>query len=366
MQDGPSLFLTFPAAAGARSQRPDDDGAWFCLDGHLWLPRPPDLTTWAAPAKGSPPTATATEITFDLPTLRLQAATAPPARWSTVPEAQDLLDRVLSHLRRALATVSPAPRGALPGAAAVAMPLPALDWPDPVSGWFARLVRWLRRRTAVLTGTLARARMRSTNQRRNAALRQFEAGLAPAAPDTPTDDGLPHAVLARLARRIARLEQPMAVQAALTMAPDRAHVTVEMAQSGRIDLVAGIGTLQRRHDGLDLVRLDGDARDQAIRSHLLARLVAVARCAEAASVTPPRHLSATLALADLPETRAACLTVGPRGWGLGLAELALVLPEVPDDMPAGLSFRMLPADRAKGLAAFHLARAAAAAQDGPA
>ena len=150
--------------------------------------------------------------------------------------------------------------------------------------------------------------------------------------------------LARFVQRIAGLVQPMPVQVALSMAQDRATVAVEMAQSGRIDLLAGISTVQRRADGIAVIRLDGAAREQALTAHLLTRLVVVARCFEASWVGALPRLSVTLTLADLPGTLRACLTVGRQGWGFALAGLALRLPEVPAAMPEGVSLRMVPVD----------------------
>ena len=352
MHAEPRFSLTVAAAGDARTVRPTDDaaaGGWFCLDGHLWLRKIPGLSVTAALAKGGDPKKTeTTEITFDLETLRLQASGATPSNWARVPEAQALVDRVAGHVDRALTAAIPQAHGPLPspGATLAALPLPELDWPEPVRGKLARAILWLRRRTDLLGSTPRQARARRANTARNRALLQFDAGLVRLAPDavqeampTPDQD------VVRFAQRVAGLVQPMEVQIALTMAQDRTTVEVEMTQAGRIDLLAGVSAMQRTHSGLDVIRLDGTAREGAIAAYLLARLVIVARCFEASWVAAKPRLSITLTLDDLPGTLRACLTVGAQGWGFALAELALRLPELPAAMPEGLSLRMLPVHR---------------------
>ena len=352
MQSDREIGLTVAAAGDVRTTRPTDDAAsdgWFCVDGHLWLRKVPDLVATAVLARiGNPKALETIEITFDLNALCIRSTGATPAGWAKVPEAQALIDRVATHVDRALARVSPSASGPLPGTGAtlVALPLPDLVWPDPVRGRLARGWRWLRRRLVWPGGRARRkAKARSDNVTRNLMLMKFDAGLQHPAPEgTPAAIPAPIPDLARFVQRLAGLVQPMEMQVALSVAQDRAAVAVQIAQAGRIDLLAGVSTLVRRADGIGVIRRDGAARERALAAYLVTRLVVVARCFEAswAGAKPP--LSVTLTLADLPGTRQACLTVGAQGWGFGLAELALGLPNLPQPMPDGLSLRLLPVD----------------------
>jgi len=349
MADMPEVQFCLAAAGDVRFDRPtgtEAKGGWFCLDDHLWIRRPPILEgTVKLPLADNLKTVVNTEVSFKLRTMTLRSSGLSPANWANVPEGQALIAGVASHIDRHLARARASARGPLPDAAPTLTDaaLPQLEWPDPQRGRISRVVHTLKRWMIWPGVATYQARMRTQNRDRNLILKPFdiaedrtEAGAL--LPDTP----LPDHRLARFVQRLQGLIQPMDTQVALSLAPDLMSVDLDVAQTGRIDLLTGVSAFNRTQSGLEVLRLEGADRDVAINAYVLKRLVVLARSFEASWEGPMPRLSVRLTLAGLPETRIAQLLVEARGWGFGLAQLAVGLPTIPVHFPDGIALRLDP------------------------
>ena len=349
MADMPEVQFCVAASGDARSDRPtgtEAKGDWFCLDDHLWIRRPPILeATIKLPLADNPKTAVNTEVVFKLRTMTLRSSGLSPASWANVPEAQALIAGVVSHIDRHLARATTSARGPLPDAAPTLTDaaLPQLEWSDPQRGRISRVVHTLKRWMIWPGMTTYQARMRTQNRDRNLILKPFgtvedrtEAEVLP--PDTL----LPDRRLARFVQRLQGLIQPMESQVALAWSADLGFVDLHVAQTGRIDLLTGVSASNRTQSGLEVLRLEGADRDVAINAYVLTRLVVLARSFEASWEGAMPRLAVRLTLAGLPETRVAQLLVETRGWGFGLAQLAVGLPTIPVHFPDGIALRLDP------------------------
>jgi len=349
MADMPEVQFCVAASGDARSDRPtgtEAKGGWFCLDDHLWIRRPPILeVTVKLPLADNPKTVVNTEVSFKLRTMTLRSSGLSPANWANVPEAQALIAGVASHIDRHLAQAGASACGPLPDTAPTLTDaaLPQLEWPDPQRRLISRVVHTLKRWMIWPGVATYQAGMRTQNRDRNLILKPFDiAEDRTEAEALPPDTLLPDRRLARFVQRLQGLIQPMESQVALAWSADLGFVDLHVAQTGRIDLLTGVSAFNRTQSGLEVLRLEGADRDVAINAYVLTRLVVLARCFEASWEGAMPRLSVRLTLAGLPETRMAQLLVEARGWGFGLAQLAVGLPTIPVHFPDGIALRLDP------------------------
>lgn len=352
MSDGFELRFCVAAAGDVRSHRPtgpEAKGGWFCLDGHLWIRKPPVLLA----AVMLPPTDNAgktlkTDVTFKLKTMALAPSEVSATTWAKVPEAQALIDGVARHIDTYLRRAIPSARATLPDAAPTLkdISLPPLVWPDSPTGRISRTIQALKRRLIWPGVATYQDKMRKQNRARNLLLKPFDITDHRAEEEVLRPDAL--SLDQRLDRFVQRLEglmQPSDMDVVLTSAPDLASVDLDIAQTGRLDLLTGGSFFCRTYGGLDVLRLEGAERDAAIIAYVTTRLVVLARSFEASWTGPMPRLSVRLTLSGLPETHRAQLTVEPRGWGFGLAEFTVELPAIPVHFPDGIVLRVDPVEK---------------------
>ena len=344
METEPQMRFVVAASGGLRSALPEGakgGGDWVCLDGHLWMktPRMAEATAML-PKLDDPKTLVLTEIKLDMATLALRSSGGAVANWAKVPEAQALITGVSQQIDRAVAQAIPVARAALPDAAPslATSVLSEMNWPIPARGKLGRALGWLRGRVKWPILQPNHSTKRKRNLDRNRALQRLDVAIAGFdALDEVSSLPPPDQRLARFVQRLKGASHPMQTAFALTMAEDHSTVTLQVTQHGRIDLLAGISEFAPTRAGIDVIRLKGRARERAIMAYSVTQLVIFARCFEASWQGRKPKLCLSLTLADPPETRTVMLTVGAQGWGFSLAQLALALPDMPPEMPRGLT-----------------------------
>lgn len=300
------------------------------------------------PFTGNAEKAQKTNVAFKLKTMTLQPSGVSAATWAKVPEAQALIDGVARHIDRHLVRAIPVARGPLPDAAPPLwdMSLPQLVWVDPPTGRVSRAIHALKRRLVWPGVDIYQAEMRKKNRDRNLILKPFDASdELMETPDAMPEAPLPDPRLARFVQRLRGLVQPMDMDVVLTWAPDFTFVDLDIAQTGRLDLLTGASVFQRTQSGFDVLGLEGGERDAAINAYILTRLVVLVRSFEASWSGPMPRFVVHLRLAGLPEAHRAHLTIDVRGWGFGLAELTIGSPAIPARFPDGLALRFDPVEK---------------------